>query len=149
MMPGVVAKTARHAAAARFDDLDLELWNEAEHGLHRIERGKRLFVAMPVQQRAFVRQRLQRQLQSTGLFFTREKFGECQRVVGELARAIAQAECEKFVAQPKQARRFESDYGNVVFNERAERGEDTARFVARFVDQAGGEVGSAAAKRAR
>src|SRR5262245_60770713 len=98
-MRGVVTETPGHSAAARLDDLNLDLRNQAKRDLHGIERAERLFVTMAVQENMAVRQRPQRQVESPSSGFTREKFRQRHRAGGKLACAIPKAESQELVAQ--------------------------------------------------
>ena len=78
---GVSAVTERagHAAAARFDGLDLQARNEAQHLLDRLEGGEGFLVAVAVHD-GLVGDGAEGQLQPSGLRFAHQKFLESQRV---------------------------------------------------------------------
>ena len=69
--------------------------------------------------------------------------------VGQPPRAIRKAEHEELVAQRIQARGLEPDDGSAARDVRRERGHDAPSLLPRLVDQAGGEIGAAAAQRPR
>src|SRR5690606_25639634 len=77
---GLVAERAGHAAATRLDRLDLQRRNQPEHRADRRDSVERLLVAMPVNQRARLRQRTQRQLQAPRGVLAREKLLEQHRL---------------------------------------------------------------------
>ena len=78
---GVSAVTERagHAAAARFDGLDLQVRNEAQHLLDRLEGAEGFLVTMAVYH-GLVGDAAERQLQPAGFGLAHQKFLEGQRM---------------------------------------------------------------------
>ncbi len=146
---GVVAEASRHAATARFDQLDRKAGHEAEHRLRRRYRVEGLLVAMRVQQRAFLRQRGERQRKASGAVLTREEFLEQECVFRQAPRGVAQAHHQEFVAQRQEARRLEADDGGAALDMWQQCGDHAPRLGFCLLDQARGEIGAPAAQRPR
>ena len=68
---------------------------------------------------------------------------------GEAPGVFAEPEYEELVAQGEEALGFEPDDRRAARRVRRQRRHHPPRFLARLVDQAGGEVGAPAAQRAR
>src|SRR5476651_700907 len=98
IMLGLVAEAARHAAATRLDWTDGEVGYEGQCLLYRAHGAERLLVAMAMQQRGLLRQRLELELEPPRLLLAREKLLEQERIVRCLARRRAQAQREEFIA---------------------------------------------------
>ena len=80
MVLGLVAERARHAAAARSDHLNLEIWHQAEAAGHRVHGTKRLLVAVTVHQRLPPPFARSGRLQSPGLVLAPQELLEQQRL---------------------------------------------------------------------
>src|SRR3546814_11323448 len=69
----LVAKTTRHAATARFDQAHIQFRNQSQYRLHRLDCVEGLLMAVAVQQRLFLGQRFQYQVQGAGGVFARSE----------------------------------------------------------------------------
>ena len=126
-----------------------EIGHQRQRLLHRAHRAERLLVAVAVQQRALLRQRLQLELEPAGLLLAHQEFLEQEGVVGDRLRLLAQPHGEKLVAQGEQARRLEADDRHALGDERRSAREQPLGLVARLVDLAGREIGAPTAQRPR
>ena len=108
---GLVAEAAGHAAAARLDRLDLRARARASAPSRTARhRAERLLVAVAVQQRFLLRQRLQRRARAGPPSFSRARnSSNRQRVSASSAAASPGQHRQEFVAQREQARRLEPD----------------------------------------
>jgi len=83
VVPGLVAEISRHSAARRFDRLDFQLRNERQRPLDRGHGAEGLLVAMAVQERALLGERLELERETAGFVLAREELLEEQRAFGE------------------------------------------------------------------
>src|ERR1700676_312879 len=144
----LVSEASRHPAATRFDRRRLKIRDQCERSHHRRHRAKRLLVAMSVNERVLLRQRLQRQVEPARIGFTRQELFEQRRARGERPRRLAGNEREKLVTQGQQTRRLDADDRDASACRPLERGDRPAHLAERVVDEAHREIRSAATQRA-
>lgn len=78
-------------------------------------------MAVAVHECLLHRQRLQFELQSSGLFFAHEEFLEQKRVLREALRLFAETVLQKFIAQRQQTRWLQPHHRHATFDERPEQ----------------------------
>src|SRR5688572_2453669 len=108
-MRGVIAEAPRHAAAARLDDLHVELRHELQSASDRVHRAERFLVAMAVKHRFLLRQRFEIKSEAPGIELARDELLEKVGVKRELGRFARGMHRNELVAQAEQARGLEPD----------------------------------------
>src|SRR5213596_841483 len=149
VVPGLVAEAAGHAAAGGLDRLDFQLRDERKRLPHRRHRAEGLLVAMAVQERALLGERLELEREAAGFVLEREELLEEQRCVRERVGLAAREHRLEFVAQGQKAGRLEADDIDAASHVGLERGQHPLRLGLRLLDHSRREESAAAAQRPR
>ena len=147
-MRRLVAKAARHAAAARFNQLRLRTGDKPKHLHDGADRAEGFLVAMAVQQDR-LRDRFQlllQRLQLAGRCLARQKFFKQQGVLADRLCGFTQTHDQGFVTQREQAGWLQPNDGDAFGGEWQQGIDQLSCLGFGLVNHTAGEESSAAAK---
>src|SRR6185437_14734804 len=148
VMLGLVTEGAGHAATGAVERLDLEPWDELQRGDAGLSDAERLLVTVAMQHR-LARQRRQIKPQPYRGFLFGDELVEELCAGGERPRLAAGQQSRELIAQGEETGRLEADDRHAALDEGRQRRDQAPRLDLRFIDEAGGKEGAAAAEGSR